>query len=216
MPSSHHLQINEIVDLIIFTNPKSILDIGVGNGKYGFLSREYLEITGTGTYGTKERRIDGVEVFPHYITPLHKEIYSNIYIGNAMDIVPKLDMKYDLILMIDVFEHFTCEDGKILLGNCLQKGRNVIISVPKGSNEQGEIYDNPYEEHKYEWSKKDFKSYPDIFFIDNIRSLIVYIGENSHQIYNNLIPKRNFRLLAVSALNYFHLKKFVKKIIDGK
>ena len=38
------MQITDIMQLITIANPKSILDIGVGFGKYGYLSREYLEI----------------------------------------------------------------------------------------------------------------------------------------------------------------------------
>ncbi|MBA7570185.1 hypothetical protein ES708_11933 [subsurface metagenome] len=33
MPSSHWYQLNEIMELIILTQPKSILDVGVGFGK---------------------------------------------------------------------------------------------------------------------------------------------------------------------------------------
>jgi len=44
MPTSHPFQLDDIVQLIIETAPLSILDIGVGFGKYGLLAREYLEI----------------------------------------------------------------------------------------------------------------------------------------------------------------------------
>ena len=44
MPTSHSGQINTIVDLIISINPKKILDVGIGHGKYGFLTREYLDV----------------------------------------------------------------------------------------------------------------------------------------------------------------------------
>ncbi|MBA7677027.1 hypothetical protein ES703_85275 [subsurface metagenome] len=39
MPTSYYSQLNEIMELIVLTDPKSILDVGVGFGKYGFLSR---------------------------------------------------------------------------------------------------------------------------------------------------------------------------------
>jgi len=41
MPSSHLLQLNEIMQLIFLTKPQSLLDIGVGFGKYGVLAQEY-------------------------------------------------------------------------------------------------------------------------------------------------------------------------------
>jgi len=42
MPTSHPFQLDDIVQFIIETAPQSILDIGVGFGKYGVFAREYL------------------------------------------------------------------------------------------------------------------------------------------------------------------------------
>ncbi|MCK4786738.1 MAG: hypothetical protein KAV87_23470, partial [Desulfobacteraceae bacterium] len=85
MPSSHWYQLNEIMELIILTQPKSILDVGVGFGKYGFLSREYLELfDGREKFDDWKRTIDGIEIFKDYITSLNKMIYDKIYIGNAL------------------------------------------------------------------------------------------------------------------------------------
>ena len=44
MPFSHFTQLNTILELITLTDPMSMLDIGVGFGKYGVLAREYLEL----------------------------------------------------------------------------------------------------------------------------------------------------------------------------
>ncbi len=71
MPSSHLYQINEILALIMATNPESLLDVGVGFGKYGFLSREYLELwDGREQYHDWKRRIVGIEACKKYLTPL--------------------------------------------------------------------------------------------------------------------------------------------------
>ena len=89
MPSSIPQQLNDIVELIIDTNPKSILDVGVGFGKYGFLSREYLELwDGRGQYKDWRRRIDGIEAFKEYLTPIHDFVYNHVYVGNVLDILP--------------------------------------------------------------------------------------------------------------------------------
>jgi hypothetical protein len=42
MPTSHPHQLNQIVELIMLTDPHSLLDVGIGFGKYGVLAREYL------------------------------------------------------------------------------------------------------------------------------------------------------------------------------
>ena len=108
MPTSHLHQINEIVELIVLTNPQTVLDVGVGFGKYGALAREYLELRdGRNQYHDWQRRIDGIEVFPDYLTPLHDYIYDTVHVGNATEIMPALNLRYDLVLLIDVLEHFT-------------------------------------------------------------------------------------------------------------
>ena len=43
MPTSQFRQLNEIVEAIVFSKPRSVLDIGVGYAKYGVLTREYLD-----------------------------------------------------------------------------------------------------------------------------------------------------------------------------
>jgi 2-polyprenyl-3-methyl-5-hydroxy-6-metoxy-1,4-benzoquinol methylase len=119
------------MDLIISVKPFSVLDVGSGFGKYGVLCREYLELW-DGRYEYEFlRRIDGVEVFENYITPLHKYIYNNIYTENIINLVNNLDYSYDLVLLIDVLEHFSKEEGISLLNNLLKKNKGVLVSTPK-------------------------------------------------------------------------------------
>jgi hypothetical protein len=52
----------------------------MGFGKYGVLCREYLELwDGRENYHEFKRRIDGVEAYDKYITPIHKFVYNNMY-----------------------------------------------------------------------------------------------------------------------------------------
>ena len=117
--------------LIVYLKPTSVLDIGVGFGKYGVLCREYLELwDGRGNYSEFLRRIDGVEAFKKYITPLHKFVYNRLYDDDIMNIIDKIDFRYDLVLLIDVLEHFNIEQGNLLLSKILQnnKGADCIYS----------------------------------------------------------------------------------------
>jgi hypothetical protein len=213
MPSSHYFQLNEIVDLISLTDPGKLLDIGVGFGKYGFLAREYLELWSEGgEYLNWQRQIDGIEAFEPYVTPVHKFIYNNIFIGNALVILPTLKDKYDLILMIDVFEHFTYKDGLKLLDECRKMGRNILISVPIALSAQEAVYGNEYETHKYGWKKKDFKDIPDKFFLVNSKSTICFIGEDSVRI-KKFLKKRRFRTGIISVLDFLYLKKTIKSLV---
>jgi hypothetical protein len=182
MPTSHSGQINTIVDLITVISPKKLLDIGVGHGKYGFLAREYLDAANNRKdYSIREVQIDGIEAFPDYITELQRLIYDNIFIGDALSAIEKVS-KYDLILMMDVFEHFTYEDGVRLLNKCLNKSRYVLISSPKHVSPQGAEYGNIYETHRFEWQKKHFKDYKQKAFISNFYSLICLIGPEAKKI----------------------------------
>jgi len=181
MPTSHFDQLSEIVRLIILAKPKSILDIGVGFGKYGFLARKYLEIWGTIEYNDWKIRIDGIEAFQRYLTPVHKFIYNEIYIGNAIEILPTLKTDYDLILLIDVLEHLSYEQGRQLLRDCMAHAKNTIISTPKNMNAQHSDV-NPYENHKFQWKKKLFAEFSNKFFVSHPRSLICYIGNDAHRL----------------------------------
>jgi hypothetical protein len=213
MPSSHYFQLNEIIDLITLSDPGKLLDIGVGFGKYGFLAREYLELWKEGAdYQKWERQIDGIEAFEPYLTPVHKFIYNNIFIGNANEILPELKDKYDLILMIDVFEHFTYQEGIKLLGECRKKGRNILISVPIAMSDQEIVFGNEFEAHKYPWKKDNFNDIPDKFFLRNVKSIICYIGEDSSRI-RKIIKKRRMRVRMINILDLLHLKKTVKSIL---
>jgi SAM-dependent methyltransferase len=213
MPSSHYFQLNEIVDLISLTDPGKLLDIGVGFGKYGFLAREYLELwKDGGDYQKWERQIDGIEAFEPYLTPVHKFIYNNVFLGNAIEILPGLKDKYDLILMVDVFEHFTFQDGLKLLGECRKKGKNILISVPIAMSAQEAVYGNEFETHKYGWKKKDFKDIPDKFYLNNSKSIICFIGEDSSRV-RKILKKRRIRAGIINLLDFLYLKKAVKLII---
>ncbi|HEY8511770.1 MAG TPA: class I SAM-dependent methyltransferase [Cyclobacteriaceae bacterium] len=182
MPTSHSGQINTIVDLLTIINPKKLLDIGVGHGKYGFLAREYLDISDNSKpYSTRTVQIDGIEAFPEYITDLQRLIYDTIHIGNALDVIDKVD-NYDLILMMDVFEHFTYEDGMALLNKCLKHSKHVLISCPRNVEPQGAEYGNIYETHRFEWRKKHFRSYKEKAFIPNYYSLICLLGPGAKQV----------------------------------
>jgi len=175
MPSSNYRTIETIITAVSSISPKKTLDIGIGFGKYGFLLREYLELwDGRYIYNDWIRQIDGIEVFKDYVTPLQEMIYNWIYIGNALDIVPTLNTTYDLILLIDVIEHFTKNDGFLLLDKCRKKCKNIIISTPKNASRQKDAFNNPYETHLSQWGECDFSTIGTKFYF-HPSSIICYI-----------------------------------------
>jgi hypothetical protein len=193
MPTSHYLQINEIIQIVRHVAPSSVLDIGIGYGKYGMLLREYLKFWAPiDDLNIRTGTIDGIEAFESYITPGQKHYYDSIYIGNALDVLPNLP-HYDLILLIDVLEHLDAEAGNRLLTLCQKKASHVLISTPIKMNVQGTIYGNDYEVHRYQWKSKDFERLPNSARRSNYKSLIYLIGKDSKKIMTN-IKLENFKV----------------------
>ncbi|MEX2216427.1 MAG: hypothetical protein WD768_20110 [Phycisphaeraceae bacterium] len=142
--------------------PASLLELGIGFGKWGHVFREYLEITQS--FDDYERykkenwtiRIDGIEGFEPYITDAHRYIYTNIYIGDFCKLIKTADT-YDVIFMGDVLEHVPKEKAYELLDDCLAKSNKaVILTTPMGFCEQGDACGNEFERHQSGWVPKDF------------------------------------------------------------
>ncbi|HEU5119740.1 MAG TPA: hypothetical protein VFT71_02030 [Candidatus Nitrosocosmicus sp.] len=182
MPSSQYYHISKLMEMIISLDPKSVLDMGSGFGKFGVLCREYLELwDGRQKYEFK-RRIDCVEIFQQYITPLHKYVYNNIYNENILDIAPKLDISYDLILLIDVLEHFEKNDGLPLLKALLHNHSCVLVSTPKNPTPQQDAFGNVYETHRSAWSMHELAGLGFSTFISDEISLICLLSSNRSKI----------------------------------
>jgi len=183
LPTSFPNQISTIIGIILRMNPASMLDIGPGFGKYGFLSREYLESWfGSNKLYQFTHRIDAVEFCEDYISPVHRFIYDNIYIGNVETELMKLPAHYELSLLIDVIEHFSLEEGKKIIARILTKADSVIISTPKHFIPQTAIYGNEKETHLSLWKKRDFREFGrGLFFYDD-ENIIWYYGKQIEKV----------------------------------
>lgn len=157
MCSSYVECIPPIIHAIAAFKPKSVLDIGMGNGKYGFLIREYFYEREPGSLGTWPYvpRVDGYDVWEGYTKPHHAVIYNKVTYGNALEMEPD---PYDLYLMIDVLEHWPKDKAKELIRKCLKHGA-VLISTPKDIGEQGASHGNEWERHITQWYAGDFEGY---------------------------------------------------------
>jgi len=145
-----------MVDHIVRVQPQSILDVGVGFGKWGFLCREFLEVA-QGRYRPVEWsvRIDGVEAQEQYRNVIHESFYNKIHYGLIQDLLSSLGT-YDLVIMGDVIEHFDKATGLALLTGLRQRSRYVLLSSPVWFFQQSHE-DNPYQEHRSLWGLRDFK-----------------------------------------------------------
>ena len=167
MPFSQSRQISAIVGYAELLQPETVLDVGTGMGQYGFLLRTNLENINLfeieGKHGRQRSRdgwrvkIDGIEGFAGYLTPVHQYAYNQVIVGDAIAELSKLQTRsYDLVLAIDILEHFEKQDGWRFLDECSRVAkRALLVSTPKEFIVQ-EVEANPLEDHRSLWSREDF------------------------------------------------------------
>ena len=159
MPTSYHGYITDVVEEVRKLQPKTVLDIGIGFGKWGHLFREYLDVM-NGRVFKKDwtTKIDGVEIFEPYIMDHQRNIYDTIHIGDILKVIDSLP-QYDVIFTSDVLEHLPKEQGLELVQKVRRKCKHFIAAVPMGDvwlNSQGSMYGNDHEAHISSWASKDF------------------------------------------------------------
>jgi hypothetical protein len=180
MPSSQFHQLNEIVEALVLTQPRSVLDVGVGIAKYGLLTREYLDRGWCRPEGADRTcRVDGIEGFPDYVTSLHRLVYDRLYVGDAREILPRLEVHYDLALLIDVIEHFEMADGMRVLRELSRHATNVLVSTPRLFHAQHAVHGNEMEIHRSHWRPEHFRTFTPHCFIPNEVSVICMIGPDA-------------------------------------
>lgn len=166
MPSSRPNHIPTVIGIMLKLSPQSILDIGVGFGKWGFLLREYTDIRLSEKDPARYQRenwkvrIDGIEGYQPYVTPVHRYIYSEVMIGDAREVIERVG-RYDMILIADVIEHLPKTDGVRLLQRCREHCDGaVIVTTPGSFVAQGAACGNELERHRSEWRREDFENFP--------------------------------------------------------
>jgi 2-polyprenyl-3-methyl-5-hydroxy-6-metoxy-1,4-benzoquinol methylase len=95
-----------------------------------------------------------------------------------------LDTRYDLILLIDVLEHFEKNQGKELVKTLLKENGGIIISTPKKPSPQEDAFGNIYETHRSVWSEAELMELGITFFIKDDISLICIISLEEQLISN--------------------------------
>lgn len=156
MPTSDVHNIVPILSLVQHLQPRSVLDIGCGFGKYGVLLREYLDVWNERLEAKSwQVRLEGIDAFAPYHNPIWDYVYRKVHIGEAQEILPRLE-EFDVILIADVIEHLERDVAVELVRCSLDKGKFLILSTPKEFYPQQDANHNPYEIHRILWTRSDF------------------------------------------------------------
>jgi SAM-dependent methyltransferase len=154
MPSSEPWRIAHIAEFIYRVQPDSVLDIGIGFGKWGALAREYTDIYKRRyVHNDWKTRIDGIEIFDAYSESPLWAVYDRVHIGDAVKVLPSLG-SYDLIMAVEVLEHIKREDGLELISGIRAKSKRFLISY--SNTNHGIMMGNKYEAHISKWTAADF------------------------------------------------------------
>lgn len=187
MPTSTWCHVSTVLDEIYLLQPKSILDIGIGTGRWGFLAREVLDIIKGRIFKEQwQTKIFGVEIFERYVQDVQQYVYDKILIQDAYEAVKNFNLelkvrnneiqlfnKVDLIIAGDVIEHFEKSKAQELINLCLNICKNLIVCIPLGENyKQGAVAGNEHETHRSIWNQSDFTDssiYKKVYFTERIK-----------------------------------------------
>lgn len=163
MPSSFVDSVPAVMKLAIEVNPRRVVDVGPGWGKYGLMCREYLP---------RLEELAAVEVHPTDAAfPVLQAVYDGVLIQDARKVEPEFWAGYQVALLIDMIEHMTIDEGHELLYAIQEGGCVPIVSTPKVFVHQHDA-DNPYEEHVSVWAWDDFTTHGIVTDASTIDSVV--------------------------------------------
>lgn len=187
MPSSASESIPYLIDFIRKHRPdlKSVLDVGIGFGKVGFLLREYFDVKNHSAFKPSDwhLHLTGVDIYDDYLSELQHLLYDEIIIGDIFEVLPDLK-QYDLAVLSDVLEHLDKDEGHQLIKSLFKHASDIIITTPVGFLDHPAKGDNPHEAHKSGWELVDFEQYSVVEskVVERIRKeeqvLVVYLQKN--------------------------------------
>lgn len=176
---------------IIKSNPESVLDIGVGFGRWGFLCREMLDVfNGRTTKDKWKIRIDGIEIYEPYIQPHQRYLYDQIHIGDAKTVINTLG-EYGVIIIGDMMEHLAKEDGWALFHAAMNRTKiGLMLNIPIGEGWLRETGgENKYEDHLSWWDLEEFRDYLPQVYLTTL--------DNGMEHASIFIPAENYKYLLI-------------------
>lgn len=178
MPTGFTDSLTPIAGLIEWLQPQRVLDIGVGNGRMGFLAREYGHQPWHPRAHGDGVEVHGIEGYEPYITDLQRSIYDRLIIGDALEVLARMageHQRYDLAIAADILEHFAPEEARRFLTRCLAVADLVVVATPRRFFEQ-EDEENVFETHRSHWPEHELVRAGATAVLSRGESLVVLFG----------------------------------------
>lgn len=129
--------------------PKTVLDIGAGEGTYAKLAKN-------GNHWT------AIEVFAPYINMFGlKELYEEVIVADVRYVdFEKIGDEFDLIIAADMLEHMTKQQAKDVIYDLLDHCKHLLICFPIEHQEQHAGDEgNDFETHIDHWADDEMSDY---------------------------------------------------------
>lgn len=158
LPTSDMRSAAAVMAAVLKIKPQSVLDLGIGFGKYGVLMREWTDgVAGRVACKTWQTSIIGVEAHEPYRNPAW-DLYDRVGIEDFTDIRHWFRYtRFDLVLLIDSLEHVSKTIGDELLMYLIEHNRHVIVATPNGYRPQTDVNGNEFERHRSGWTVTDLQ-----------------------------------------------------------
>jgi hypothetical protein len=137
-----------IVESALALEPRSVLDLGMGTGKYGFLIRDQSDFA----HGTRTVRIVGVEGYSDYVGDHQRAVYDEIVVGDVNAYLSTTSERFDVALALDIIEHFEPAEAVDFVRKALDVSRFVFVSSPRVYYPQDD-HENVLEWHRSWWPR---------------------------------------------------------------
>lgn len=136
-------------------NGKSMLDVGCGKGKWGFLARVNAQFL----VKNAPKEIVGCDIFLPYLRECNNlaKVYDRLVLCDAR-FLPFRRKVFDIVLLAEVLEHLSKEDGeKALIESERVAEKRIIVTTPQYPLSQTVLNGNVYQTHISRYTAKELK-----------------------------------------------------------
>lgn len=162
----------------------SFLEIGIGWGMYGMLMRNFFDAW-FGRFGPEQyaMTIDAIDGSAIEHAPFVEQVYDNIMVGDALDILPSISANsYDVVYAVEVLEHIPKERGVFFLNEMKRIARRgVVVTTPHPDcwESQEDLHGNEFERHLSVWRPDELES----------MNFVIMNNRPSYVAYHDVLPK---------------------------